>query len=40
MAGQLEDALLGADRPANDVAARGIGEGGEQAVEVWRGDLH
>src|SRR5207247_11468934 len=40
MAGQLEDALLGADRPADDVAACVIPEGGEHAVEVQRRDLH
>src|SRR3989442_14636472 len=40
MAGQLEDALLGADRAADDVAARVIREGGEHAVEFWRGGLH
>jgi hypothetical protein len=40
VAGQLEDALLGADCPADDVAARVIGEGGEYSVEVWRRDLH
>jgi hypothetical protein len=40
MAGQLEDALLGADRAADDVAACVIREGGEHAVEVRRRDLH
>jgi hypothetical protein len=40
MAGQLEDALLGADRAADDVAARVIREGGEQAIGVRRRDLH
>jgi hypothetical protein len=40
VAGELEDALLGADRTADDVAARVIREGGEHAVEVWRRDLH
>src|SRR2546423_601028 len=40
MAGQLEDALLGADRAADDVAACVIREGGEHAVEARRRDLH
>ena len=34
VAGELEDALLGADRTADDVAARVIREGGKEAVEV------
>src|ERR687885_1514138 len=37
MAGQLDDALLGADRAANDVAPRVIGERAEHAVEVCEG---
>jgi hypothetical protein len=40
MAGQLEDALLGADRAANDIAPCVIREGGEHGVEVRRRDLH
>jgi hypothetical protein len=40
MAGQLEDALLSADRAADDVAACVISEGGEDGVEVRRRDLH
>src|SRR5256885_11307768 len=40
MVGQLEDALFSAERAPDDVAARVIGEGGEHAVEVRRGDLH
>jgi hypothetical protein len=40
MAGQLEDALLGADRAADDIAACVIREGGEHGVEVRRRDLH
>jgi len=40
MAGQLEDALLGADRAADDVAACVIPEGGEHAIGVRRSDLH
>src|SRR5712671_4149228 len=40
MAGQLEDALLGADRAADDVAACAIPEGGEHAVEVRWSGLH
>jgi hypothetical protein len=40
MAGQLEDALLGGDRAADDIAACVIREGGEQGVEVLGCDLH
>jgi hypothetical protein len=40
MAGQLEDALLGADRAADDVAACVIREGGEHRIEVRRCGLH
>src|SRR3954453_21799716 len=35
--GQLDDALLGADRAAGDVAPRVIGERAEHAVEVYEG---
>src|SRR5919198_6704499 len=37
---QLDDALLGADRPADEVAPCVIGQSAEHAVEVRRGDLH
>src|SRR5919204_2928347 len=37
VAGQLDDALLGADRAADDVAPRVIGERAEHAVEVNEG---
>ena len=40
VAGQLDDALLGIDRAADDVAPRGIGERAEQAVDVGPGDRH
>jgi hypothetical protein len=40
MAGQLEDALLGADRAADDIAACVIREGGEHGVEFRRRELH
>jgi hypothetical protein len=40
MAGQLEDALLGAERAADDVPACVIREGGEYPIEVRRRDLH
>src|SRR5207302_2842590 len=40
VAGQLEDALLSVDRPADDVAPRVIRQGAEHAVEVGRSDLH
>ena len=37
VAGQLDDAPLGADRAADDVAPRVIGERAEHAVEVYEG---
>src|SRR5438270_5523402 len=37
VAGQLDDALLGADRAADDVAPRVIRERAEHAVEVYEG---
>ena len=37
---QLENALLGADRAADDVAARVISEGSEQRAEVGRRERH
>src|SRR5437667_10448980 len=37
VAGQLDDALLGADRAADDVAPRVIGERAEHTVEVYEG---
>src|SRR5712692_1376990 len=37
VSGQLDDALLGADRAADDVAPRVIGERAERAVEVYEG---
>ena len=40
VAGQLGDALLAVDRPADDVAPRGVGQGAEHAVEVGWGELH
>ena len=35
--GQLGDALLAGDRPEDDVAPRGIGQRGENAVSVVMG---
>ena len=43
VAGELDDALVGVDCTADDVAARVIGQSAEQAIEVYeggRGDLH
>jgi hypothetical protein len=40
MAGELEDALLRADRATDDVAACPIREGGEHGVEDRRRALH
>jgi hypothetical protein len=40
MAGQLENALLSANRAADDIAACVIREGGEHRVELRRRDLH
>ena len=40
MPGQLDDALLAIDRPADDVPSSGVREGAEHPVEVGRGDLH
>src|SRR5438445_13096808 len=37
MAGELHNALVGADRAADDVAPRVIGERAEHAVEVYEG---
>src|SRR5258708_3972070 len=40
VAGELDDALLGVDRAADDVAPRVISKSAEHAVEVRRCDLH
>src|SRR5262249_1268370 len=40
VAGQLDDALLGLDGAADDVAPRVIGQSAEHAVEVGRSHLH
>ena len=40
VAGDFDDALLGRDRAAHDVAPGVIGEGAKHVVEVGRRDLH
>src|SRR5437868_2284841 len=40
VAGQLDDALVGADRAADDVAPRLIGERAEHAIKHGRRDVH
>jgi hypothetical protein len=40
VAGELDDALIGIDGAADDVAPGVVGEGAEHAVEVRRRDLH
>jgi len=37
---QVRDTLVAGDRPADDVAPRGVRQGAEHVVEVGWGDLH